>query len=119
MFTLHLKNAAKLLQNKLTLDCRAITVFFFKHENITHYNSAILKFKTKKKFYFLRISDDPMFCWHRNCGHSSGSLTRAGHLTADRVARYDPLSRFSTSEYFRAKRLFPFVLELSAETKWN
>ena len=29
------------------------------------------------------------------------------------------LSRFSTSEYFRAKRLFPFVLELSAETKWN
>ena len=30
-----------------------------------------------------------------------------------------PLSRFSTSEYCRAKRLFPFVLELSAETKWN
>ena len=29
------------------------------------------------------------------------------------------LSRFSTSEYFRAKRLFPFVLELSDETKWN
>ena len=29
------------------------------------------------------------------------------------------LSRFSTSEYFRAKRLFPFVLELSAETKSN
>ena len=29
------------------------------------------------------------------------------------------LSRFSTSEYCRAKRLFPFVLELSAETKWN
>ena len=29
------------------------------------------------------------------------------------------LSRFSTSEYFRAKRLFPFVLELSAGTKWN
>ena len=30
-----------------------------------------------------------------------------------------PLSRFSTSEYFRAKRLSSFVLELSAETKWN
>ena len=26
---------------------------------------------------------------------------------------------FSLREYFRAKRLFPFVLELSAETKWN
>ena len=28
-------------------------------------------------------------------------------------------SRFSTSEYFSAKRLFSFVIELSAETKWN
>ena len=27
------------------------------------------------------------------------------------------LSRFSTSEFFRARRLFPFVLELSAATK--
>ena len=28
-------------------------------------------------------------------------------------------SRFFISEYFRAKRLFSSVLELSAETKWN
>ena len=29
------------------------------------------------------------------------------------------LSRFSTSEFFRAKRLFTFVLELSAATMRN
>ena len=37
----------------------------------------------------------------------------------DEVVASSILSRFSTSEYFRAKRLFHFVLELSAETKWN
>ena len=36
-----------------------------------------------------------------------------------RILSNSLLSRFSTSEYFRAKRLFPFVPELSAETKWN
>ena len=29
------------------------------------------------------------------------------------------VSRFSTSEYFRTKRLSSFALELSAEIKWN
>ena len=34
-------------------------------------------------------------------------------------ARVCVLSRFSTGEYFPAKRLFSFVIELSAETEWN
>ena len=45
----------------------------------------------------------------------SGGLPKGKFATPKK----DELSRFSTSEYFRAKRLFSLVLELSAETKWN
>ena len=55
-------------------------------------------------------------------GHVDEAAKSTGPtIEQDHIYNYtrQVLSRFSTSEYFRAKRLFPFVLELSAETKWN